>query len=325
MFLPKTIEQFLTRIYGNNVGLLGSGTYGKVYNIGRGKVVKVIDLNNTDKSFVLKEIYLQQIFSQMMLAPVLYNFYQVKFKVKNLFISKEYMFIEMEKIDGNLEQLFLTTKFSDKTINQIVSELIRMIEFYQQYNYIHGDLHWENIGYKKVADKIRLYLIDYGFSCCIDPQLLKKKGSIIELVQLYRGHYNNLRNTPNSDKIIKNLQNLYGKVFNNDLDKKVFIGKSSLGESSLGEFLTNPNKLVRVYKKEYLPYIKRDIYRKELVIPTNLNKFIPQLITLERLGEGRQEEDSEDEEVDEEDSDVEWNINGVPLSDISTKFTYMTW
>lgn len=178
-------DQFITPGY-KLEKILGEGSYGTAYLACKNKYdckvykAQLIKGNHT-KEF-LHEVYMQQKFAKINLAPKLTN--SILFQKK----KKNYGFIEMEAVDGTLQDL-LKTKRNDEFLDRVIVWCGDIIEVMCNEDIIHGDLHWGNIGFKLVLNpngdviNIQFMLIDFGWACC------KKKIACnieLELSQLLR-------------------------------------------------------------------------------------------------------------------------------------------
>ena len=284
--------------------LIGEGQYGSVYIFktptGEDRVVKLSLLPNSYTFFnSLREIFIQEIFYRMNLSPKIYSTEMIiNYTFFN--IPEQHILIEMEKIDGNVEDLLNSREFAPDVIENIMKEILTMVSIYQQNNYIHGDLHWQNIGYKYVEkNKIRLYLIDYGLSCCVTRDLTKNKDpSLLDITQLVR---TSIYLSKNVAEVRKWLAIIYKQIVEETKQQgrgQQFIGfdqlkdiikkiESDAGRSNLYLY---DDLFQQIFRQVYEPYLNVDnnkVFKNinqrkplELNIPTNIKKYNPGIITL---------------------------------------------
>jgi tRNA A-37 threonylcarbamoyl transferase component Bud32 len=140
--------------------LIGSGSYGQVYQLltpsgSGGRVIK-LQYNNYHK--ICSEISGQQCLSEYGLAPHIFRTEALRNG------RKAFVVILMEEIDGVLSDL-LSEPLSDRSLQEICTLIYDIIIFLCKIQFVHGDMHWDNIGYVTTSRKtIRLILIDFGFS-----------------------------------------------------------------------------------------------------------------------------------------------------------------
>lgn len=274
----NSVEEYINSKY-NNARLIGKGVYGSVYEFqvpsGGMKVVKVIETKTENEMYnTIREIYLQDIFYRMNIAPQIYSAEMVLVNVFNFII------IEMEKIDGDIENLFNKNDLDENTIVTIIREIITMVDIYRKNGYTHGDLHWGNIGYKiEKPGKIRLYLLDYGMACCISNILKDKDSYLYEITQLLRTVRFASENSNNAYVIKKVLTNIYANFIEKLGDKTIgyeiflnYIDKIKADPDRTDKILYN-ELYADLFYKSYRNYLNTDVNKiKENIIKSK--KFV---------------------------------------------------
>jgi tRNA A-37 threonylcarbamoyl transferase component Bud32 len=284
--------------------LLGEGRYGSVYIFktptGEERVVKLSQIKNSYEIFnTIREIFIQEIFYRMNLAPKIYST-EIIINYPFYNIPQRHILIEMEKIDGNVEDLLNSREFAPSVIENIMKEILTMVSIYQQNNYIHGDLHWQNIGYNYInQNSIRLYLIDYGLSCCVTRDLTKDKDpTLLDITQLVRTSIHLTKNVTEVRKWLAIIYNQIVEETNQQGRGQQFIGfdqlkamknkiDSDTGRSNLDLY---DDLFMEIFRQAYESYlnidnkkVKQNINEKQpidLNIPTNIKKYNPGIITL---------------------------------------------
>lgn len=206
-------HQYISEKYGNIlhdfvgndydiIKLLGKGSYGRVYltcanDIFDCRVIKIQYLDSIDKDDLFHEIAMQKKFAEIDLAPQIYNYKIVKSK-NNKEGKKEFGLIEMEKVDGVLDDI-LKVRQPKKILDSIVIWIADLIDTLCENNLVHGDMHFGNIGYSiilknnktdvsldNISDNFlfKLMLIDFGWSCCKHKEI--RCNPELELLQVIR-------------------------------------------------------------------------------------------------------------------------------------------
>lgn len=159
---------------------LGRGRWGIVYLLCNPQVSKqqlVLKITKQKGNFSKYELQhekkMQRIFNTMGLAPPMYD---IKIKTENAFV--------MGKVDGVLGNI-LTSELTESQLDTILGWIIAIISKMCSHNITHGDLHWENIGYKINHRTKEAYPVLLDFSNAIQGFCLPQ----IELLQLIRTSY----------------------------------------------------------------------------------------------------------------------------------------
>lgn len=76
----------------------------------------------------------------------------------------------MEKIDYELDNLYLEKRNDAKFVRHIVKQLKEVVGILQNKRIVHGDLHLGNMGYKLVHGVPKLFLVDFSSVCPMAPE-----------------------------------------------------------------------------------------------------------------------------------------------------------
>ncbi len=164
--------------------LLGKGSHGIVFTVcvalQQSLLTHLIlfavkyDLTGNAQDAFAKEFDMQERFYNFGLAP------------KPLVLIRDPVpIIVMNKVDGTLDW-WLRDQRSERELDHVVSELVRIIFILSDHNFAHRDMHWGNVTYDidMEARSFRLGLLDFGYAQPgSNPQL--------ELVQLIRTSFPN--------------------------------------------------------------------------------------------------------------------------------------
>ena len=201
--------------------ILGEGTYGFVLRVldRKDNLQKVIKVQIIDTSLKIalselrRELLMHKKFEKLGMAPRLFGSYIYSNENNSKYVSV----IEMEEIDDNLDEL-LSKKRSDNQLDVILSQLYNILKVKKSQKIVHGDLHFGNIGFKKDKNgKIKLYLIDFGFACCLNSDITYDAP---EVVQIFKSLY---KIDPYNEKyLVKNIIK-WDDVFYTTLDRFLMI------------------------------------------------------------------------------------------------------
>ena len=159
-----------TYVYGDNSikigGTIGQGSYGIVYDgsINNKKVAIKILQDNDPKEFLIETLIQNELFCGMdgnwgngARVPKI-EFICVFSSESNA--EPKYM-VGMEYLTGNG---FSSSKNTEEYSKQIieVSQLLQKLQ--DKFKFMHRDLHASNLMYKRIGDKNRLYIIDFGMA-----------------------------------------------------------------------------------------------------------------------------------------------------------------
>jgi serine/threonine protein kinase len=151
---PTTYENLVTRSTYIPKQLLGEGTYGSVYELNGGRILKLIK-NGNENSF-LQEVELQQKLYQKEpgVCPRISDYGVVV-------TTNEYIVV-MEKMTGTVRDLLKT---NPEAVIEFLKQAAMLFQRLEKYKFNHRDFKSDNAMYKQEDGKYRFVLIDFGFSC----------------------------------------------------------------------------------------------------------------------------------------------------------------
>ena len=141
---------------------IGEGSYGSVFHICIYKdckyILKLIEYNKSNEKYLINEIENQYILNKKFPRNIP--------KIKTYFIEqyngKTYIFIIMDYLKNYITlDIYLENTKTNRDVS-IFSKIIKLIEKINKENFIHGDLHSNNIMINKTLT--RFYIIDFGYS-----------------------------------------------------------------------------------------------------------------------------------------------------------------
>ena len=162
-FLPTTYENLTTGTKYVPKQLLGEGTYGSVYELEGGRILKL--MKNVKENAVLQEVELQQKLYEKEpgVCPRVSDYGFVP-------LSKEYVVV-MEKMTGTVRDLLKT---KPEAAIEFLKQTAVIFQKLEKYKFNHRDFKTDNAMYKQEDGKYRFVLIDFGFSCAtIDGRTYK--------------------------------------------------------------------------------------------------------------------------------------------------------
>ena len=172
------LKELFEEKYGISLGeRLGTeSSYGVVYVMPqKSRIVKIFRAKTGDHAN--REIAISTIMGENGVGPKLYN---------AGLMSEKYYYMVMERISGDLLTMprWLRKKYEPQINDQIRKLMTKM----HKLGYIHGDLKWDNIGYKNMKQSVpKIYIIDFGISIKF-PRDIRTNVNIAEgIARAYRG------------------------------------------------------------------------------------------------------------------------------------------
>jgi len=164
--------------YGISLGeRLGTeSSYGVVYVMPqKSRIVKIFRAKSDEHAN--REIAISTIMGENGVGPKLYN---------AGLMGEKYYYMVMERISGDLMSMprWLRKKYEA----QINDQIRKLMDKMHKLGFIHGDLKWDNIGYKNMKQSVpKIYIIDFGLSIKF-PRDIRTNVNIAEgLARAYRG------------------------------------------------------------------------------------------------------------------------------------------
>jgi tRNA A-37 threonylcarbamoyl transferase component Bud32 len=176
--MNKSLKQMFEEKYGISLGeRLGTeSSYGVVYVMPqKSRIVKIFRAKTDDHAN--REIAISTIMGENGVGPKLYN---------AGLMSEKYYYMVMERISGDLMSMprWLRKKYEA----QINDQIRKLMDKMHNLGFIHGDLKWDNIGYKNMKQSApKIYIIDFGLSIKF-PRDVRSNLNIAEgIARAYRG------------------------------------------------------------------------------------------------------------------------------------------
>jgi len=172
------IKDLFEEKYGISLGeRLGTeSSYGVVYVMPqKSRIVKIFRAKTDDHAN--REIAISTIMGENGVGPKLYN---------AGLMGEKYYYMVMERISGDLMSMprWLRKKYEA----QINDQIRKLMDKMHKLGFIHGDLKWDNIGYKNMKQSApKIYIIDFGLSIKF-PRDIRTNVNIAEgIARAYRG------------------------------------------------------------------------------------------------------------------------------------------
>jgi len=176
--MNKSLKQMFEEKYGISLGeRLGTeSSYGVVYVMPqKSRIVKIFRAKTDDHAN--REIAISTIMGENGVGPKLYN---------AGLMGEKYYYMVMERISGDLMSMprWLRKKYEA----QINDQIRKLMDKMHNLGFIHGDLKWDNIGYKNMKQSApKIYIIDFGLSIKF-PRDIRTNVNIAEgISRAYRG------------------------------------------------------------------------------------------------------------------------------------------
>jgi len=172
------IKNLFEEKYGVSLGeQLGSkSSYGVVYVMPqKSRIVKIFYAKSDEHAN--REIAISTIMGENGIGPKLYN---------AGLMSENYYYMVMERISGDLVTMPIWMR--KKYEPQINDQIRKLMNKMHSLGFIHGDLKWNNIGYKNMKQSApKMYIIDFGLAIKF-PRDIRTNVNIAEgIARAYRG------------------------------------------------------------------------------------------------------------------------------------------
>lgn len=152
---------------------IGKGAYGVIYSAtcsGKsGYVVKIQEENS------ITEAYLTKLFSDIGMAPKLYQVWRTKGRTTKDVIT----IVMMEALDKTVDQYIKSHTTERSKIDKLMENTFAVIHQLHKLEFIHGDAHIDNFMMKGNVVK----MIDFGFSVDMNTLLTSKVPKIKKLME----------------------------------------------------------------------------------------------------------------------------------------------
>jgi serine/threonine protein kinase len=193
---------------------LAKGSYGQVYEL-CSKVAdcpKILKIQEWDKNAIRELTYVTKYFKEY--APTIYD----KFKIVTL--DTVWLIIIQKRINSTVDRL-LTNKLTNKELNKIFRDITYFVEETEN---IHGDFHWDNIGYMSrdyrapvnvLNKKFRFVAIDFGKSSRLNNEYNHRE--ILQLIRTLGPRYQSTYNKYNEHYLLKKLVKYYNTLNSKNL------------------------------------------------------------------------------------------------------------
>ncbi len=150
-----------------------NSAFGEIFPKNTNKIIKKQKIGEAGNNNYVKHIKTMKVYKESLIHYYLYNF---SLKIPNptlqcfpsmndvsLKIKNNFMTYEMGKIENDTLRSYIDTMNDENDIYKLLINICDILNYYQTtINFVHGDLHSNNILIERNTNKI--YLIDFGFS-----------------------------------------------------------------------------------------------------------------------------------------------------------------
>jgi len=171
--IKELFEEKFGFTLGERIGTKSS--YGEAYVMPtKSKIVKIFYAKSDD--LANREIAITTIMGLEGVGPKLFNAGK---------LDDKYYYMVMERISGDL--LTMPRWLRKKYEPEINAQILRLMDKMHSLGFIHGDLKWDNIGYKNVKQSApKLYILDFGLSIKF-PRNIRTNLNVVEgIARAYR-------------------------------------------------------------------------------------------------------------------------------------------
>jgi serine/threonine protein kinase len=171
--IKELFEEKFGFTLGERVGTKSS--YGEAYVMPtKSKIVKIFYAKSDD--LANREIAITTIMGLEGVGPKLFNAGK---------LDDKYYYMVMERISGDL--LTMPRWLRKKYEPEINAQILKLMDKMHSLGFIHGDLKWDNIGYKNVKQSApKIYILDFGLSIKF-PRNIRTNLNVVEgIARAYR-------------------------------------------------------------------------------------------------------------------------------------------
>ena len=171
--IKELFEEKFGFTLGERIGTKSS--YGEAYVMPtKSKIVKIFYAKSDD--LANREIAITTIMGIEGVGPKLFNAGK---------LNDKYYYMVMERISGDL--LTMPRWLRKKYEPEINAQILKLMDKMHSLGFIHGDLKWDNIGYKNVKQSApKLYILDFGLSIKF-PRNIRTNLNVVEgIARAYR-------------------------------------------------------------------------------------------------------------------------------------------
>lgn len=171
--IKELFEEKFGFTLGERIGTKSS--YGEAYVMPtKSKIVKIFRAKTED--FANREIAITTIMGLEGVGPKLFNAGK---------LDDKYYYMVMERISGDF--LTMPRWLRKKYEPEINAQILKLMDKMHSLGFIHGDLKWDNIGYKNVKQSApKIYILDFGLSIKF-PRNIRTNLNVVEgIARAYR-------------------------------------------------------------------------------------------------------------------------------------------
>ena len=171
--IKELFEEKFGFTLGERVGTKSS--YGEAYVMPQKSRIVKIFLAKTD-DFANREIAITTIMGLEGVGPKLFNAGK---------LDDKHYYMVMERISGDL--LTMPRWLRKKYEPEINAQILKLMDKMHSLGFIHGDLKWDNIGYRNVKQSApKIYILDFGLSIKF-PRNIRTNLNVVEgIARAYR-------------------------------------------------------------------------------------------------------------------------------------------
>ena len=188
--IKELFEEKFGFTLGERVGTKSS--YGEAYVMPQKSRIVKIFLAKTD-DFANREIAITTIMGLEGVGPKLFNAGK---------LDDKHYYMVMERISGDL--LTMPRWLRKKYEPEINAQILKLMDKMHSLGFIHGDLKWDNIGYRNVKQSApKIYILDFGLSIKF-PRNIRTNLNVVEgVARAYRTKGFRPRNFANSPEQLR--------------------------------------------------------------------------------------------------------------------------
>ena len=245
--IKELFEEKFGFTLGERIGTKSS--YGEAYVMPQKSRIVKIFLAKTD-DFANREIAITTIMGLEGVGPKLFNAGK---------LDDKHYYMVMERISGDL--LTMPRWLRKKYEPEINAQILKLMDKMHSIGFIHGDLKWDNIGYRNVKQSApKIYILDFGLSIKF-PRNIRTNLNVVEgVARAYRTKGFRPRNFANSPEQLRGaMKRAVNETYRSSVSRTKTLDYGNMMSAAINVMNNKPLK-VSIPKEMRVPSLKSKKY-----------------------------------------------------------------
>ena len=245
--IKELFEEKFGFTLGERIGTKSS--YGEAYVMPqKSRIVKIFYAKTDD--FANREIAITTIMGLEGVGPKLFNAGK---------LDDKHYYMVMERISGDL--LTMPRWLRKKYEPEINAQILKLMDKMHSIGFIHGDLKWDNIGYRNVKQSApKIYILDFGLSIKF-PRNIRTNLNVVEgVARAYRTKGFRPRNFANSPEQLRGaMKRAVNETYRSSVSRTKTLDYGNMMSAAINVMNNKPLK-VSIPKEMRVPSLKSKKY-----------------------------------------------------------------